>query len=218
VTVLFNQWRLMMRTETLMAFFATAFFLAFVPGPDNLFVMTQAALRGRNAGLRVVLGLCTGLVFHTMAVTLGVAVFFQKSQVAFSVLKYAGSAYLLYLAWQAFRARTENAETNSTQPTAGAKLYFRGILMNITNPKVSIFFLAFLPQFVNPQASHVGLQMLALGGIFIIATLVAFSIMVVFAASAAARLGQSARSQRVLNKIAGVVFVGLAAKLATAQR
>lgn len=207
-----------MPVETLLAFTATALFLAFVPGPDNVFVMTQSAIRGRRAGLTVVLGLCTGLIVHTTAVALGVAIIFQKSQLAFSLLKYAGAAYLAYLAWQAFRAKASVPDANGNAAREDARLYFRGILMNITNPKVSIFFLAFLPQFVNQQAGHVTLQLFALGGLFILSTLIAFTAMAWFAAKAGARFGQSVRAQQVMNKIAGVVFLGLAVKLATTQR
>lgn len=207
-----------MPIETVFAFLAAALFLAFVPGPDNLFVLTQAALRGRRAGLTITLGLCTGLIVHTTAVALGVAVIFQKSELAFSLLKYAGAAYLTWLAWQAFRAKPTAPDGNAEPEREGARLYLRGILMNITNPKVSIFFLAFLPQFVDKQAGHVTLQMFALGGLFIVATLFVFSLMALFAASAGARFGQSAAAQKVMNKIAGVVFLGLALKLATTQR
>lgn len=207
-----------MPVETLLAFLATALFLAFVPGPDNVFVMTQSAIRGRRAGFTVVLGLCTGLIVHTTAVALGVAVIFQKSQLAFSLLKYAGAAYLTYLAWQALRAKPATPEAGVSAAREDARLYFRGILMNITNPKVSIFFLAFLPQFVNQQAGHVTLQLFALGGLFILSTFIAFTAMAHFAASAGARFGQSVRAQQIMNKIAGVVFLGLAIKLATTQR
>ncbi|MCL5501224.1 LysE family translocator [Escherichia coli] len=207
-----------MSIDTVFAFLAAALFLAFVPGPDNLFVMTQAALRGRRAGLTITLGLCTGLIAHTTAVALGVAVIFQQSELAFRLLKYAGAAYLTWLAWLAFRAKPTAAKSSTGPVREGARLYLRGIVMNITNPKVSIFFLAFLPQFVDKQAGHVTLQMFALGGLFIIATLIAFSLMALFAASAGARFGQSPAAQKVMNKIAGVVFLGLALKLATAER
>ncbi|AUV04236.1 threonine transporter RhtB [Enterobacteriaceae bacterium ENNIH1] len=180
--------------------------------------MTQAALRGRRAGLIITLGLCTGLIVHTTAVALGVAVIFQQSELAFSLLKYAGAAYLTWLAWLAFRARSTLADSHAGTVREGTRLYLRGILMNITNPKVSIFFLAFLPQFVDNHAGHVTLQMFALGGLFIVATLFAFSLMALFAASAGARFGQSSAAQKVMNKIAGVVFLGLALKLATTQR
>ncbi|VFR93790.1 putative membrane protein [plant metagenome] len=207
-----------MQADTLLSFLAAALFLAVTPGPDNVFVMTQSALRGRRAGLLVVLGLCTGLIVHTTAVALGVAVIFQQSQLAFTLLKIAGSAYLLYLAWQAFRAAPNASAAAAAAPEAGRRLYLRGILMNLTNPKVSLFFLAFLPQFVNQQAGKVTLQMFVLGGIFIAATLAAFGLMAVLAAGAGARIGQSARAQAILNRIAGVVFVGLAARLALTER
>ena len=236
----------MIGLDNLLAFTGSALLLAFVPGPDNIFVMTQAAVRGWRAGLTVVLGLCTGLIVHTTAVALGVAVLFQQSQIAFDILKYAGSAYLLYLAWQAFRARPaepepaasalsahgsarEASKADATPRTApdkrqapvandGWRYYVRGIVMNITNPKVSIFFLAFLPQFVDQRAGHVTLQLFALGGLFILSTLIAFGFMAWCAAKVGARFGQSARTQLRLNRLAGVVFVGLAVKLALTQR
>lgn len=210
----------MMSFEAQLAFVAAALFLAFVPGPDNVFVMTLSALKGRRAGFLVVLGLCTGLLVHTAAVALGVAVVFQKSQLAFDLLKYAGTAYLVVLAWQAFRAQPMPAVEGGqgALPGEGRKLYLRGILMNVTNPKVSIFFLAFLPQFVDPHAGHVTWQLCLLGGLFILSTLVAFGLMAVFAASAGAQFGQSPRAQRVMNKLSGVIFLGLALKLVTTQR
>lgn len=210
-----------MPIDTLLGFLAAALLLAFAPGPDNVFVMTQSAVRGRRAGFAVILGLCTGLVAHTTAVALGVAVLFQQSQLAFNLLKYAGSAYLLYLAWQAFRARPEPPSAAPPAASAGAddrRFYLRGIVMNITNPKVSIFFLAFLPQFVDRQAGHVTLQLFALGGLFILATLVAFGAMAMFAASAGKRLGQSPSAQRVMNRLAGAAFLGLAVRLAVTER
>jgi threonine/homoserine/homoserine lactone efflux protein len=207
-----------MHLSTLLAFFATALFLAFVPGPDNVFVMTQSAMRGARAGMTVVLGLCTGLLVHTTAVAVGVAVIFQRSQTAFNLLKYAGAAYLLYLAWRAFAAPAGAAPSEGAPADAAKRLYLRGIVMNVTNPKVSIFFLAFLPQFVDRQAGHVSLQLVLLGGLFIVAALLAFGAMAVAASAAGARLGQSPRAQRIMNRAAGTVFAGLALKLATAHR
>jgi threonine/homoserine/homoserine lactone efflux protein len=207
-----------MNLATIFAFLTTALFLAFVPGPDNVFVMTQAALRGRRTGLTVVLGLCTGLIVHTTAVALGVAVIFQKSQLAFSLLKYAGSVYLIYLAWQALRTKPASSSAHAEVAASGTRFYVRGILMNLTNPKVSIFFLAFLPQFVDQRAGHVTLQLFALGGLFILATALAFGTMAVLSAGAGARFTRSVTAQKVMNRIAGAVFLGLAVKLATTER
>lgn len=195
-----------------------ALILAFVPGPDNVFVLTNSAIRGRKAGFTIVLGLCTGLLVHTTAVTVGVAALFQTSQLAFNVLKYVGAAYLVYLAWQSFLAKAEPIDQRAAKGGEGKEFYLRGVIMNITNPKVSIFFLTFLPQFVNPQAGNVSLQMLVLGGLFIIATIFAFGLIAISAAGIGARLSQSTTAQSIMNKVAGTVFLGLALRLATTER
>ncbi|MBU4235666.1 MAG: LysE family translocator, partial [Proteobacteria bacterium] len=156
----------MLSTETIITFFTTSLLLALAPGPDNIFVLTLSILRGRLAGIIVILGLCTGLIIHSSAVALGVAVIFQISTVAFSLLKLIGAGYLVYLAWQAFRAAAKKIQSNSDEEVNYWKLYNRGIIMNITNPKVSIFFLAFLPQFVDPSRGLVSLQILLLGCLF----------------------------------------------------
>lgn len=139
----------MIPLETLLTFFMASVLLALAPGPDNIFVLTQSSLYGKRSGLSVMLGLCTGLVFHSFAVALGVAVIFEQSALAFSVLKLAGAGYLLYLAWLAFRASATEIQGKGNGEIRLLKLYGRGIIMNITNPKVSIFFLAFLPQFAD---------------------------------------------------------------------
>ena len=202
----------------LLMFFITSLLLALSPGPDNLFVMTQAAQQGRKAGLFVTLGLCTGLLFHTAAVTFGLAALFKASATAFTVLKFSGAGYLLYLAWLSFRAGTATGATAVAERLNFASLYRRGIIMNITNPKVSIFFLAFLPQFADPAKGQLPAQLLLLGGIFIIATLIVFGAISILAGVFGERLRGSAFAQKVLNRAAAGIFAGLAMKLALAQR
>ena len=173
---------------------------------------------GRISGLIIMLGLCTGLIVHTMAVALGVAIIFQTSAIAFLLLKLTGAAYLLYLAWQAFRARAQNLHGDTGQNVSFRKYYSRGIIMNITNPKVSIFFLAFLPQFTDPARGSVTFQILVLGGLFIVATILVFGSIAVFAGSIGRMLSKSSVAQNMLNKIAGVVFLSLALKLAITEK
>jgi len=204
--------------QTLTSFFALSVLLGMAPGPDNIFVLTQSALRGRSAGIVVTLGLCTGLIVHTAAVALGVAAIFQASAAAFTALKLVGAGYLLYLAWQAFRASAAGIRIGSAGTLGRAQLYRRGILMNVTNPKVSIFFLAFLPQFADPTRGSVALQIAVLGGVFIVATLLVFGAIALLAGAIGRRLTQSARAERMMNRIAGTMFGLLALKLATAQR
>ena len=208
----------MIPVETLSAFFVAAVLLALAPGPDNIFVLTQSALHGRASGLAVVMGLCTGLIAHTLAVAFGVAVIFQTSALAFTALKFAGAAYLLYLAWQAFRAAAVAVPTDQGDQLPLGRLYRRGILMNISNPKVSIFFLAFLPQFADPARGPLPLQIILLGMAFIVATILVFGAIALLAGTLGERFSRSVRVQRLLNCLAGSVFAGLAIALAIAPR
>ena len=208
----------MLSIETFSAFFLASTLLAIAPGPDNVFVLTQSALHGKLSGLVVVFGLCTGLFVHTAAVAFGVAIIFQASTLAFTLLKIIGAGYLVYLAWQIFRATPEQIRMQSDQQKSLATLYRRGIIMNVTNPKVSIFFLAFLPQFADPGRGPISLQMVALGGIFITATILVFGAMALIGGALGEWLNRSERAQRVMNWTAGTIFVGLALKLVTAER
>lgn len=208
----------MIALETAVQFAVVAIVLGLVPGPDNLFVLMQSAISGARAGVAVTLGLCTGLIVHTTAVAFGVAALFAASAMAFTALKVVGAAYLLYLAIGAFRAG--GTATGSVVSAAGSRraLYLRGVMMNITNPKVAIFFLAFLPQFVTPEAGAVAPQIFQFGALFMAASLVVFSMVALLAGCLSGWLRRSPRAMPVLHKVAGTVFLGLAAKLVTAQR
>ena len=219
--------------DTLLAFFGVSLLLGITPGPDNLFVLVQSAQRGWRAGMAVVLGLCSGLVVHTAAVALGLAAVFAASATAFTVLKYVGAAYLVWLAWQALRPGSP--ETSEIHPAGEQgdvsvaalpapngpgvwRMVGRGVVMNLTNPKIVIFFLAFLPQFANPALGSVALQIMVLGVVFMVATLIVFGAIAVFSGAFGTLLLRSERAQRWINRAAGLVFLGLAVKLVTVQR
>ncbi|MBB2483904.1 LysE family translocator [Mitsuaria sp. WAJ17] len=205
--------------DTLLAFLATALVLGFTPGPDNLFVLMQSATQGRRAGLVVVLGLCTGIVVHTTAVALGLAALLAASPLAFTLMKAAGAAYLLYLAWGAWHAPAADLPGSSQAPAQPlAALYRRGIVMNLSNPKVLLFFFALLPQFVAAERGPVAMQLAVLGAVFIVATLITFGSIAWAAGLLGERLRRSPGLQRGLNRCAALVFAGLALRLATVQR
>ena len=209
----------MLPIETILAFFTASVLLALIPGPDNIFVLTQSIFQGKKSGLIIMLGLCTGLIFHTLAVILGVAVIFQTSIFAFTILKIIGAMYLLYLAWQIFKAGNQKIDTKNNNANIDyKKLYYRGIIMNITNPKVSIFFLAFLPQFTNPNLGSIPLQMLLLGILFLIAALLVFSLIALYSAKLGKIINKSDKSQKILNKLVSLVFVALAIKLISTKQ
>jgi len=200
--------------DILVSFFLASILLGLIPGPDNIFVLLQSVMHGRKSGLWVVLGLCTGLLFHTSLVALGIAVIFQTSIWAFNALKVFGALYLLYLAWQSFKAGSEKMEGENSPKLTAHQLYKRGIIMNVSNPKVAIFFLAFLPQFTQPQLGGLAWQLLLLGGIFIMATLLVFSCIAFMAGYLSQVLKSSEFAQALLHKSAGLVFLLLALKLA----
>ncbi|OOZ35379.1 LysE family translocator [Solemya velesiana gill symbiont] len=195
----------MLSPETLLLFITSSTLLALAPGPDNLFVLAQSMTNGARSGLLITLGLCTGLLVHTSAV-------------AFTILKFLGAAYLLYLAWQLLRPHHSDTPKNGAKPLGPAQLYRRGIIMNITNPKVSIFFMAFLPQFTDPTLGNVTLQLLLLGALFILSALVVFGAISLLSGSIGKRLRQTPRVETLLNRMAGTVFAALAVKLLVSER
>ncbi len=225
--------------HTLSTFFGVAVLLALTPGPDNLFVLLQSAQRGWRAGMAVVLGLCAGLVVHTAAVALGLAALFAASPTAFTALKFCGAAYLAWLAWQALRAPADAAQDEGQDATGAGdaarggqeqaaaaqavpavapglvRMVGRGMLMNLTNPKVLIFFLAFLPQFTDPARGSVAAQTMVLGLVFMLATWLVFGAIACFSGAFGALLQRSARARTALNRVAGLVFLGLAVRLAS---
>lgn len=214
-------WRegeVLLELSTLLAFLGAAIILTLMPGPDNLFVLAQSIAQDKKAGIATSFGLCTGLLVHIGAAVLGISAIIYQSTVIFSIVKFAGAAYLLYLAWQSFRAKGDPFTLNQQNAQAYVALYRKGILMNILNPKVSLFFLALLPQFVNPSNGHVALQMLILGIIFLIQALFLFSVISIFAGKVRkVIIGKPAIAKR-LNMVQGVIFSFIGIKIALSKQ
>jgi len=201
-----------------MAFSLACVLLGLSPGPDNIFVMLQSALQGRKAGIIVTLGLGTGLLGHTLAVTFGIAAIFQVSALAFTLLKALGVIYLLYLAWQAFKAGRSRLDNKAQQKLSAMALYKRGVLMSSTNPKLAIFFMAFLPQFTDPAAGSLSLQLLLLGLVFTLIGCLVMSLIALLSGSIRNLLINSPSTESIIHKLSAMVFVGLAVKLVFTQR
>lgn len=190
----------------LWGFVSAAVLLTLMPGPDILFVITQSITRGWKSGVVFAAGLCTGLIVHTTAVSLGISVLLMSSPVAFLVLKFAGAAYLLYLAVRAWQGRHQNHFLWKPEKTAEGKLYRKGILMNLLNPKVILFFLAFFPQFVNEAMAHPVGQMLLLGLIFMLQAFLIFSLVALLAGRLARRFMQNPKVSLGMNILEAVVY------------
>ncbi len=151
--------------------------LTLMPGPDNIFVLTESLTKGRRNGLAISTGLSLGVLVHTIAAATGLSLIIQSSALAFSIIKYAGALYLLYLAFKAFREKQpiSDFEAGSAPPSRFLVLVRKGFLMNILNPKVSLFFIAFLPQFISPKGMDITFQMIILGVIFMVQAWIIFS-------------------------------------------
>ena len=206
--------RVKMPLDLWVSFTIAAAVLAVAPGPDNLFVLLQSAMYGSRAGIFVTLGLCVGVFIQTLLAAFGVAAVVAASPTLLMIIQLAGAAYLLYLAWGAWKAPVggESGESAKKYPRlSNFQLWRRGILMNITNPKVLIFFLAFFPQFIikGSTESQVMVQMLIMGMTFLVCTLVVFSAIAWCAGTLADRL-RSPKVQTILNKVSAVIFTVLA--------
>ena len=169
---------------TFIYFLSASILLTLAPGPDNLYLLTKSLSSGAKCGVVLAAGLASGIIFHTFLVMIGVAALIQSSPVAFTVLKIFGAAYLLWLASKSFRAARAGKKISmqkSDSQNSFIKIYRRGVLMNVLNPKVLLFFLAFLPQFVNFSASSPSLQIIFLGFTFAVQAFVIFSAMAICA-------------------------------------
>lgn len=195
-----------MEMDTALSFLGVAVVLTLAPGPDILFVIAQSLSQGKHAGIATALGLCTGLLVHISAAVLGVSAVIYQSSLAFAIVKYAGAVYLLYLAWQAFREKDSSLAFGRQKPMAYASLYKKGILMNVLNPKVSLFFLALLPQFVDPSAGQIPQQMLVLGVIFLVQALVVFTLVSIGAEKLRHLLLSNERIAKRINRLKGALF------------
>lgn len=166
-----------MDASILLAFLGASVLLTLAPGPDNLFVISQSMSYGFRAGFSTSLGLCTGLIAHTTFAALGLSAVLYQSSLLFQIIKIIGAVYLIYLAYQAFKeGKQASTEEIHVRKQSYQSLYKKGIMMNLLNPKVSLFFLAFLPQFVSPASTTMKLDMFLFGIIFIIQAIVLFTL------------------------------------------
>ena len=198
--------------ETIVAFVLASVVLSLVPGPDNIFVMTNSALKGWKAGFYITLGLCTGLIGHTILVAIGVSVIFQTSALAFNGLKIVGACYLIYLGWLSLKSKELTIDSNDAE-SVNRSYYITGIVMNLTNPKVALFFLVFLPQFINPINGSVTIQIFILGFLFILSALFVFSSIAFLGSFLESYLKKSSTINKNINKLAALVYFALAINL-----
>jgi threonine/homoserine/homoserine lactone efflux protein len=203
---------------SLLLFLSASLALLLIPGPAVAFVVARSVQQGRSAGLVSVLGVHAGSVVHVLAAAVGLSAVLASSAVAFTTVKYAGAAYLLFLGIRQLRRAT--ATTDDAPPPAPEprwKLFRQGVVVNVLNPKTAIFFMAFLPQFVDPARGPLWLQITVLGLVFMALGLLTDSTYAVAAGSIGDRLRRSVRVRRALDRVSGGVHIALGAMAALAK-
>jgi threonine/homoserine/homoserine lactone efflux protein len=199
-------------------FILASWALIIAPGPDLLYVITRGIAHGPRAGLLSATGVVCGILVHTMAAALGLALILQASTVAFLIVKFAGVFYLLYLGIKSLRDKSAFTLQDHTAAISSHKLFWQGVLSNVLNPKVAIFFLAFLPQFVDKTSNNIGLQMVILGLTFALFGLCFLAVVGYFAGAIGAWLTRRPQYTNLLRWLTGGVLIGLGVRLAFTER
>ncbi len=195
-------------------FIAASALLAVAPGPDIIYVLARGIAQGWRAGVAAAAGFATGCIFHTVLAAVGVAALIRSSDVAFNAVRYAGAAYLAWIGIQALRHANSFSIEASGDARALGTIFRQSVIGNMLNPKVTLFFLAFLPQFVNAGAGHVGWQMALLGAVFMAITLVVFSAIAIFSGFIGGWVRRKPVIGKRLNLFAGFTFIALGIRVA----
>lgn len=190
--------------------------LNLTPGADTLYILTRSISQGRKAGIYSVLGISTGCLVHTSLAAFGLSIILKKSVVAFTIVQYAGAGYLVYLGIRAMLDR--NNPFDGRARDAGVAdyraIYRQGVLTNVLNPKVALFFLSFLPQFIDPQNSYGAIPFMILGCTFLTTGTLWCFCLAFFASGITKAMRDNHRGGWILQKIGGLVFIGLGLRLA----
>ena len=166
----------------ILSFITATIVLAIMPGPDNIFVLTESITNGQKNGILISTGLSLGVIVHTTAAATGLSIIIQQSALVFSMIKYAGALYMFYLAYEAYKSKSIIVTIDKNHDKVETKAFYlirKGFLMNVLNPKVSLFFIAFLPQFVSENGYHISIQMMILGVVFMLLTIIVFSLIAI---------------------------------------
>ena len=207
--------------ENYLGFILAAILLNLTPGTDSIYIITRSVSQGQTAGFHSVLGITSGILVHTLLASLGLSVLLASSPMAFMIVKYIGAGYLCYLGLKMLLSKNSNsiasslAENQNLTGKAGWQTYKQGVLTNVFNPKVALFFLAFLPQFIDSSYAYGMLSFLMLGITFAVTGFIWFSCLSLLSSRFSKSLREKPSIETLLNKISGVIFFGLGIKLLT---
>lgn len=208
----------MPETQQILLFLITSAILTITPGPDILYVVTRGIAQGRLAALASATGFSLGCIAHTAFAVLGLSAVVMSSAFAFTIIKFLGASYLIYIGWKTFSAKATSLNQGDMNILSKKSIFLQSVTANILNPKVALFFIAFLPQFVSKEIGSVSIQMTVFGLLFIINTFVIFSLCGLLAGFIGDYLRNSKRAESFLNKFAGIILICLGVSLAFYNR
>ncbi|MNJ87306.1 Leucine efflux protein [compost metagenome] len=205
--------------ENISAFIFAATIVVISPGVDTIMVLTRSISNGKIAGFYSVIGVCLGLMVHTCAATFGLSIILAKSAFIYSLVKYIGAAYLIYLGYKSFTAKTSQDDLPfSAKPIGNRMMFYTAFISDVLNPKIAIFFLAFLPQFINVAAVNSPMPYFLLGAIILSITFIWCSLLVILGSKATSFFNRSKKAESLMNKLSGIVFILLGLKVALTKR
>jgi RhtB (resistance to homoserine/threonine) family protein len=201
-------------------FLLTGILLNITPGNDTIFILSRSMAQGKKAGVMSVLGIATGSIIHTFLAAFGLSIIIAKSILVFNIIKYAGAAYLLYIGFKMLTDKTSLNTENSVENESVdyLKIYRDGVITNVLNPKVALFFIAFLPQFIDSNLKNTVLPFLILGFSFTITGTIWCLILAFFASTIFSKLKVNKNITTYINKICGIALIGLGIKVALTER
>lgn len=210
----------MLGIDNLGGFILTAIIVVTTPGIDTIMVLTRSISKGKTAGLYSALGVSAGLIVHTCAATFGLSLILAKSAIAFSIVKYLGAAYLIYIGYQSLKAKSQQTDIKPTDINivGWKKMFVTAFLSDVLNPKIAIFFLAFLPQFIKTTDISSPIPYLILGLIMFFITLIWCSFLALMGGKAAIFFNKNKNAEKWMNKTSGIVFILLGIKIALTKK
>lgn len=194
-------------------FLITVLIICITSGIDMMFILNRSISQGRDAGIYSALGVSVGAVVHTILSGLGLSVILQTSVVLFTIIKVVGAVYLIYLGIQMFISKQSSISIKKTVYQSRRKLFVQGVITNVTNPKVALFFISFIPQFISVDNQYGPIPFLILGSIFAVMGAITSFIIAIFSSSLTTKLRDNIVAEKIINKISGAVFVILGISL-----
>ncbi|MCP3446839.1 LysE family translocator [Bradyrhizobium sp. CCGUVB14] len=208
----------MIHYDTLLTYMAVVLGLFLIPGPAVLLVLARSSVGGHRVGIATGLGIATGDMLHTAMATLGLSAVLMTSALAFSLVKYAGAGYLIYLGIRALMERGEDLKLTQSRLVDAPLAFRQAVLAEVLNPKTALFFLAFLPQFVHPEQGSVVAQLAALGLVFVIMSAIYTALIALAAGQVAGLLARHRSIGRWQGRVVGAIYVGLGVRMALQER